>query len=208
MGLNDPPELWRFAVGRSEPVETLTRKEKEKAKAIADRLRQFDPHFAVTTPETYNQFRATLGTPKLRATVQSLANQIEDDAVLARHLATLLKIHKRRPLTKADYNDSRADNDRRTRFLIEHWIQEPLRENWAIASLCFFSDLAMAKLIHLILMKRPLPPTLLTKEPERIRKSYESLGLIPAKPRAIKDIDFEAGKFSFVPFKKRIYRRA
>jgi hypothetical protein len=73
------------------------------------------------------------------------------------------------------------------------------------ASLCFFSDLAMAKLARLVVNKTPLPTTLLTKEPERIRKLYEHVGLIPAKPRAIKDIDFQNGKTGFIPFKKRIH---
>jgi hypothetical protein len=98
--LADPPELWRFALGNSELIEPLTEKEKTKAKGIADRLRQLDPQFTVT-PETYIQFKATLGTPTLHETVQSLANHIEDDAVLAKHLTTSLKIYKCKSLTKA-----------------------------------------------------------------------------------------------------------
>lgn len=202
---DDPPELWRFALGNCELIEPLTDKEKEKAKVIADHLRQLDPQFSVT-PETYDQFKPALGTPTLRETIQSLVNHIEDDAVLAKHLTTLLKIHKRKSLTKNDYNDNRADSIKTTQILIKRWIQVPLQDNWMTASLCFFSDLAIAKFTYSMVTKKPLPPTLLTKEPERIRKLYKSLGLIPAKPRVINDIDFQNGKISYIPFKKRIHR--
>ena len=201
---DDPQELWRFANGNSELIEPLTEKEKAKAKVIADRLRQLDPQFPVT-PETYDMHKTELGTPTLRETVQSLANRIKDDAVLTKHLTTLLKIYKRGPLTKADYNDNRADSVKTTRLLIDNWIQEPLGEKWIIASLCFFSDLAMAKFTHLMVKKTPLPRPFPTKEKERIAKVYRSLGLIPACQRAIKDIDFKGGKVHWTFFKKRIH---
>jgi len=205
LSLADPDELWSFALGNIELIEPLTEKEKAKAKVIADRLRQLDPQFPVT-PES----KTALGTPTLRETVQSLANRIEDDAVLAKHLTTLLKIYKRGSLTETDYNDNRADSVKTTRILIERWIQMPLGEKWVIASLCFFSDLAMAKLVYYMANNKTkwLPETRLNKEPERIRKLYESLGLIPAKPRVIKDIDFKGGKVHWTFFKKRIHSGA
>lgn len=159
--------------------------------------------------EPDKDFRTRLGTPTLRETVQSLTEHMADDAVLAKHLATLLKLFKRGPLTNADYDSNRADvKDRTTRILIHHWIQDPPRENWAIAGLCFCSDLAIAKLVYFMANRTTkwLPPTLLNKEPERIRKVFRGLGLIPARPRIIKDIDFKAGKIHWIPFKKVTYK--
>ena len=207
LSLDDPTELWRFALGNNALITPLTDEEKEKAKAIADRLRQLDPQFSVT-PETYDQHKAELGTPTLRETVQSLSNRIKDDTVLAKHLTTLLKTYKRGSLAKADFNNNRADSIKKTQFLIDNWIQEPLGEKWVNASLCFFSDLAMAKMTHLMVKKIPLPAELLTKEPERIAKVYRSLGLIPARQRAIKDIDFSGGKVHWTFFKTRIRKGA
>jgi len=209
MGLShdDPQELWRFAFGNSELIETLADKDKVKAKIVADHLRRLDPQFPVTQ-ETYAQHKAELGTPTLSETIQCLVNHSRDDDTLAKHLTTLLKIYKRGSPTKADYNDNRADSVKIIKFLINNWIQEPRGEKWVIGSLCFFSDLAMAKFIHLIVTKKPLPQPFPIKEKERIAKVYRSLGLIPAWQRAIKDIDFKGGKVHWTFFKKRIRRGA
>ena len=177
LSADDPHELWRFAIAQIEPLTDL---------------------------EPYLQFRATLKGLTLRESVMSVTERIKDDAVLARHLATLLKIFGRGPLSKGDYDFNRADEDKRTRFLIEHWIQEPPRENLLVGSLCFCSDLAIAKLAYFKAngKAKRLPPKLLTKEPERIRKLYCRLGLVPAHPRVIKDIEFIGGKVRLIPFKQ------
>jgi hypothetical protein len=178
--VGDPPELWRYAIGHSEPF---------------------------TDWEPYNQFRANLGEPTLRESVRSLTSRFKDDPLLANHLTTLLKIYKRGPFRKVEYDLNRADGDAVIRFLIQQWIETPLSNNWAYASLCFYSDLAMAKMVYFRANKQTkwLPPELLTKEPERIRKLYSRLGLIPASPRAIKDIDFKAGRIQFIPFQKTTF---
>jgi hypothetical protein len=120
----------------------------------------------------------------------------------------LLALYNQPPMAREEYDQARKDSDQTTRLLIGNWIQDPMRENWATASFCFFSDRAMAKLIYFICCRceKWLPAELLNKEPERIRKLYESLGLIPAKPRAIKDIDLQSGKINGIVFKKRIRR--
>ena len=198
---DDPPELWQFVIGRSERRPEFTKVEKEKAKAIAERVRQLDPEITVTQ-ETDKEFRDNLGTPTLRETAQRLAYRLQDDNELAKHLAKLLALYKRKPVTQKD-DDQNAIHagDATSRLLIWNWIQDPPRENWAIASFCFFSDRAMAKMIYYLRKKQWMPAELQNKEPERIRKLYGSLGLTPARPRAIKDVEFRAGKIHFVLFK-------
>ncbi len=181
LNLDDPHELLRFALTRLEPL---------------------------SDSEPYMQLRASLKNLTLRESVLSLAKRIEDDAALAKHLATLLKIFERGPLTKSDYDFNRADQDPSVRLLVEHWIQDPARKNFLWESLCFCSDLAMAKLVYAKTKGMELPPRLLTKEPERIRKLYGRLGLIPARPRIIKDVDLKGGKVRWVCFKNALGRRS
>jgi hypothetical protein len=100
---NDPPELWQFALGRSEPL---------------------------SNAEHYKRSRTIIGRRTLRETILALANRIEDDALLKKHLATLLKLSESEPLTVANYKLNRADSDKTKRILIEHWIQEPRGEDW------------------------------------------------------------------------------
>ncbi|MBI2925554.1 MAG: hypothetical protein HYY24_07610 [Verrucomicrobia bacterium] len=219
LSLDDPPELWRFVLAQSEQSPPLTKKEEKQAQRLAPRLRQLDPQF-VGDLAAHQRLRDSLRSLTLRETALSLANRTTDDAKLANHLATLLKIYSRGSLTQADLNSNRADQNNTTRILIQHWIQDPTRETWvqgpprewAIASLCFYSDLAMAKAVYWLAKpsgrREWLPATRLNKEPERIRKLYGKLGLIPAKHRVIKDIKFEAGKIRFEPFRQTIHRRA
>jgi hypothetical protein len=129
--------------------------------------------------------------------------------VLKKHLATLLKICESEPLTKADYKLNRADSDKTKRKLIEHWIQDPPTEQLLTGSLCFYSDRAIAKMVVLLASNgtESLPPERLTTEAERIRKIYSSLGLIPARPRAIKDFTFYAGKIHWEPFKRLVIKK-
>lgn len=203
LSLADPPELWLFALGKSEPIETFTDKENVRAKGMADRFRQLDSQFAVAL-ETCNQLGTERGTPSLRETIQSLTSKAKDDDELANWLSKLVALHRRPLIARKEYDQARKDSDKTTRFLIQNWIQDPLQRNWATASFCFFSDRAMAKLIYFLLNKKRLPVELRDKAPERIRKLYESLGLIPAKPRAIKDIRLENRKIHWVPFNKRV----
>jgi hypothetical protein len=182
LSASDPSELWRLALSRSEPL---------------------------SDAEHYTQFRTTLGKPTLGETIQSLAPKAKDDDELAGWLSKLRASYSRPPITRVEYDQARKDSDQTTRLLIWNWIQDPpLRDNWATASLCFCSDRAMAKLIYFIRHNKWLPAELLNKEPERISKLYRSLGLIPAKPRAIKDVDFEGGKIHWIPFKKTVHKAA
>lgn len=175
----DPPELWKFAFGNM------------------DLLCDWAP---------YKQFRKELGKPTLRETLLALMAQIKDDAMLIRHLNTLLKLSERLPVAKADFDITRADSDQTKRILIQYWIDQSLHEKALKRNFCFYSDRAMAKMVYFLAhgKKAWLPAKLLNKEPERIRKLYGSLGLIPAKPRVIKDIEYTSGKIHWVPFKKAL----
>jgi len=179
LSFDDPPELWRFAIG----------------------------HFELMLDwEPYKQFRAALGNPTLRETILSLAERFKDEAGLTKHLETLLKLFKRLPLTKSNYEINRRDYDKKACALIEFWIDEPLHHHALKRNFCFFSDRAMAKMVYFLANKKEkwLPAESLDKEPERIRKLYGSLGLIPAKPRVIKDVDFIAGKIHYTPFQNAL----
>lgn len=169
---SDPPELWRFVISLSE---------------------------SLWDAALFSQFRSEFGSPTLNETVSLLAQRIHDPEELARNLNTLLRIHSRGHLSEDDYKENVSLDER---ILVENWIQYPLRRNWAIGSLCFFSELALAKIIYRLKKKTWLPPTLLTKEPERIRKLRDALGLIRAKPRVIKDIELKAGKIRWIAIKK------
>ncbi|MEO8429346.1 MAG: hypothetical protein ABI651_19820 [Verrucomicrobiota bacterium] len=204
----DPPELLQFALSRSEPrTEPLTPEELKRSKDFGDHIRKHDPTFdADKTYQPGQQFLAKLGDVTLRNTAERLAARAKDDAELARWLSKLLNIYKC-PLVKSDeYRRARGDDDSTTRLLLQHWIQDPPRETWAKASLCFYSDRAMAEMIYFLRYNKPLPATLKTKEPERIRKLYCKLQLMPASPRLIKDVEFRAGEPGFVFFKKAIHK--
>jgi hypothetical protein len=205
---SDPSELWRFAIGNSARPENLT--SNPRAVIIADRLRQFDPQFG-GDPGTYERFRDSLGKPTLGETVLNLASRCQDDTVLARHLPKLLRIYKRGPISQDQYQAAAADTDNTTRLLLMNWIEDPASERFLIHSLCFYSDIALAKFVYFLAhdRRKALPTTLLTTEPERIRKLYRNLGLIPAKPRAIKDVECNsrAEEVRFIPYKKTIIKR-
>lgn len=207
LNLDDPPELWRFAFGKSEPLTPLTDEEKKKAKGIADRLRQLDPQFTVA-PETYEQFKAELGTPTLCEAIQSLTNNNNSGDELAKRLSKLVALYNQPPMTREEYDQARKDSDLTTRLLIENWIQDPPGKNWPYDSFCYFSDRALAKMIYYIRNRyeKWLPTELRDKERERIAKAYRSLGLKPASPRVIKDIGLKSGKIDWIIFKKMIHR--
>ncbi len=81
---NDPPELWRFAVGRLPRDLTIN----NKTKKLAEHFQIVDPSFA-GAPESYTHFRNDLGTPNLRETVAALVLRAKDDAELAAWLSKL-----------------------------------------------------------------------------------------------------------------------
>ncbi len=200
LGLNrsDPPELWRYVVGRTAPPANLPKVEAARAAVAAWRVRRHIPSFA-GDPETYQQFRRRLGKPTLRETVSALASRVQDDAGLAKHLRKLLALYDQREPRRKNSAWQQAE------FLIRNWIQEPPGPQWAIRSLCVFSDLAMAKLCHFCWKKQWLPPQYLNSEPARIKKLYQRLGLVPAKPRAIRDLELRHGKLHYIPFKTATY---
>jgi len=196
---NDPPELWKYVVSRSAQPRLG-----ERATALAKRFRQLDPQF-VGNPENVRLFRERLGKPTFRETVQALSDRIEDDAELVRHLSKLLKLYKRVPAPKGrNDKDWPADEDRAAHYITRNWIRGRVEEPLLCDSLCFFSDLAIAKLVYFQDHQKWLPrdASHLTKtEPERIAKLYRSLGLIPARPRIIKDVDRQDGLINLIPMK-------
>lgn len=199
---NDPPELWRYVVGQR-PTTDLTKD--EDAKALADSIGSSYPQF-MGHPENYKQFREELGKPTLRETIQSLAARVREDAELANHLSKLLDIYKKGPIP---HEESEHDGpDKTTCWLIDNWIEDPPSNKFLIKSLCFYSDLALAKLIFFWGngQTKWLPPEKVESETSRIKKLYHRLGLVPARPRAIRDVKFQFGQFHFIPHKKAVYR--
>jgi hypothetical protein len=178
LSFDDPSELWEFALSNSEMF---------------------------SDSAAYREFRQSLKQRGLRETVLSLAKRFEDEVALRKHIETLLRLSNLLPAAKTTWANSRRDSDRATQMLVEFWIDDGIGKNSARSNFCFFSDLAMAKLVYFRThQRRLLPANLLTKEPERIRKLYRSLGLIPARRRLIKDIEFKAGKIHHIPFKNTL----
>jgi hypothetical protein len=200
---NDPPELWRFAIGHTERMPGLTKEEAKRAKAIAENIRQVDAEF-VGDPKTYQQFKRDLGTPTLHKTVWSLAERIHDDETLAQYLSKLLDIYKRGRISLNECDQARTDNDNTIRLLLQKWIQEPFGN--ITGSLAFFSDRAMAKLVYYLARKIELDTSREEAEIWRVKKLYQRLELIPARPRAIRDIKFRLGKLHFIPFKAAVWK--
>jgi hypothetical protein len=199
---NDPPELWRFAVGLR-GASDLT--EDNRARELADSLGSLDPQF-MGHPDNYKQFREALGKPTLRDTVLSLAQRVPDDAELSSHLSKLLMLYKQGPIPPEKFE--RAGADKTTRFLIEYWIEDPPSDRFLWKSLCFYSDRPMAKLIYFLKGSRPkkwLPCDKVESEAARIKKLYQRLGLVPARPRAIRDIMFKRDQLCFVPYEKAAF---
>jgi hypothetical protein len=202
LSLDDPPELWRFVIGRSEPrFPPLAPQEKDQAKLLVRRIRELDPEFIGDL-----EVRDAIGKPTFRDTVLSLANQFTDQATLAKHIATLLRLYQRGPLTQADFKAKSKFEDNSTRILVQHWIQDPPGERWTIASLCFYSDLALAKMVYFLARKKWLPEDPLKREAKRIEKLRNVLGLVPARPRIIRDIEFKFGKVHYHPIAARLKR--
>ena len=177
--------------------------------ALAERFQRLDPQFA-GSPQNYRLFRKRLGKPTFRETVQALSNRIQSDAELAKHVSKLLKLYKRVPVTKArNDKDWPADDDRAANFITEKWILGTVDKPLLCDSLCFFSDLAIAKLVYFVVHKKWLPPNaphLSKTEPERIAKLYRGLGLIPARPRIIKDVDSQNGMIRVIPYQTAIHQ--
>ena len=199
---NDPPELWRYVVGQR-PATDLT--ENGDAKVLADYIGSIYPQF-MGHPKKYQQFREELGKPTLRETIQSLAARVQEDAELAKHLSKLLDIYKQGPIPHEE--SEHAGPDKTTCWLIENWIEDPPSDKFLIKSLCFYSDLALAKLALFWRngkTKWPLPDKV-ERETSRIKKLYARLGLVPARPRAIRDVNIQRDQLHFIPHKKAVYR--
>jgi hypothetical protein len=188
---NDPPELWRFAVSFSERQPDLTRN--KNIKNLSEHFRQIDPQFA-GRPEDYQKFRDSLGTPALRDTILALANRAKDDAQLAEWLTKLLAIHKHGPILRSELESKNISKS--AQHLLDYWIQEPFGNFQG--SLAFFSDRAMAKMVDFLDWGKLQPEKPYTTEAERVRKLYCGLHLIPADRRAIKDLEYRAGKIHFI----------
>ena len=192
---NDPLALWRFAVSTIEASADLRRN--KKAKALFQHLRQFDPQFA-GDPEAAHSFRSRLGQPSLRETAAALVQSAQTDAELAEQLSKLIAINEHGPISNAEFERLSPDaNDAKLLFL--NWIQEPFGN--IPGSLAFFSDRAMAKMVHFLRCEGWLKLEREDIEPDRIRKLYRGLGLVPARPRAIRDVRWKNGVLHFVLFK-------
>jgi hypothetical protein len=170
-----PHEIWQFIIGRAE-------------------------HMAST--KEYKRFRARLGKPTLRLTVLRLAKRVKDDGFLAKHLLTLLKVFRGGRSTRTDYESNRRDADKITRLVLGSWIHEPSDPRLLVGSFCFYSDLALGKVAYRLAHKRLLSAELLEKERNRIRKVCDGLGLIRAKHRVVKDVQWNGQKFELILFKK------
>lgn len=201
--MDDPPELWRFAIGKSERANASNWS--DETRSIAERLQELDPQLE-KDPKACDALMAGLGTPTLRETAQSLLNTVRDDVELTRHLTTALTLQRRGLIARKEYDEASALRDATTRFLVHNWIEDPPTGEWVVRSLCFFSDCAMAKMAYFFThnRKKYLATSLLNSEPERIRKLYRSLKLRPAAPRVIKDVVFDFGKVRWIPFQKKV----
>jgi len=187
-----PPELWRFAISRAEGRLGHLRND-DVTKAAIEHVQRIDPQFQAS-PATHNKLVAKLKKVTLRNTVKSLTAKTRSDDELAKHLSTLLRLHAQGPIAPVD--------EVTKLLLIEHWLDDPLTSNWATASLCFFSDQAIAKMVHWLQYHRWLRLHQIETETERIRKIYhDDLGLVSAKPRIIRDVQRTSGKFHFIAFK-------
>lgn len=195
----DPPELWRYAVGHIEPPRELAKADAVRAKALAERIRRYVPYFA-GDPETYQKFRERLGKPTLRETVLALANRAQDDPTFAKYLRKVLALHGRGDPQDKGWNCKDAE------MLLMNWIEDPPSLKFLTRSFCFFSDLALAKLCYWLRWKKWLPLHQEATETQRVKKLYRRLGLIPAKPRAIRDLEFKHQELHFIPFKKALVR--
>lgn len=209
---SDPPELWSFALAKSEPRRSpLSEQQLKRTKAFTESIRRLNPE--VDADEIYKagqKLRATLDKVTLRETVQSLATSAKNDSELAEWLAKLLDLHRRPPITTGEYHEARADANLTTYLLVHNWIQDPPGESWATASLCFFSDRAMAKLVYFLSLpparRQWLPLDKWETETERIGKLYERLELVPAKPRLVRDVKFKFGKIQYIPYKRAVWK--
>lgn len=196
---NDPPELWRYIIGRSERIDFL---DDRLATATADELLYLDVEFT-TTPDHYKKFVTELGKPSLRQTLLHLTQRAENDSWLKKQLETLLRIHALGAI-KRDQIEQALSFDRIDRVLIQNWIEHPPSPSFMKRSLCFFSDRAIAKMVHFIAHHKWLDVSCLDAETARIKKLYQRLGLRPARPRAIKDVEWKFKKLFYTPFAKTV----
>jgi hypothetical protein len=87
LSVEDPPELWQYAIGHSEPVATpppeiVVPKPSKQAIGHSDESLVWD---------AYKEFRTDLGSPTLGETVRKLAERLDDDALLASHNSQALE---------------------------------------------------------------------------------------------------------------------
>jgi hypothetical protein len=136
-----------------------------------------------------------------------------NDDELAKHLAKLLGL-RNKGLRQKLFSEANA-----ARLLVMNWIDDPPGKNFVTRSFCFFSDRAMATLIHYLLFKEWLMPEngdteqkraqklrKLDAQTTRIKKLYQRLRLRPAKPRAIRELKVRFGKVHFIYFGARRLR--
>lgn len=189
IGLNEnaPPALIAFAFGLIESSDIAKNKT---ARKLASQIQQIDP---VENPEKlFNPLNALT----LREIVSAPGQLSTDDKELAPLLTKLLAIHKRGQISQIEAASKRISKS--GRLLMLNWLIGKYDGKPDVAhSLAFFSDRAMAKRLYWLDKKQLLPANLLTKEPERIRKVYSSLGLRPAKRRVVKDIEYNARTRTF-----------
>ncbi|MBI4662147.1 MAG: hypothetical protein HY735_25285 [Verrucomicrobia bacterium] len=134
----------------------------------------------------------------LRNVVEQLTRQAECDEQLEQWLRRLLAPFGR-------HVDRLAQVGKVQRFLITHWIAP---DNYPLPrffgeSLCFYSNHALAQLLHLCQWGKPLPATRLGTAEKTAAKVVERLGLRRAKLGIIREMPFIDGRFVPLPYEAR-----
>ena len=118
------------------------------------------------------------------------------------------------PLTREGLS---LEEGREALTLVRGWITDRSHPDLLKVSLSFHSERARAKMLYFATHAAALKQTgaiaandvarLAKAEPERISKLCDKLGLRPAKPRTIKDVEWRAGLIHFEPLKKATSKR-
>jgi hypothetical protein len=129
----------------------------------------------------------------LRNVVEELTHQAESDEQLEQWLRGMLA-----PFPRHVDRLDQLNNEQR--FLLLNWIAPDDHSQFFLASLCFYSNLALAQALYFQRWQEPLPPSRLGTEEKTAAKKVERLGLLSAKKRVIREMLFKEGRCRFAPF--------
>lgn len=139
-----------------------------------------------------------LKTLTLRRVVEELSQAAENDAQLEEWLRRLIAPFR-------DKNTKFEETGREKRFLILNWIARDDHPKFFEASLCFYSNRALAQALHFERWHKPLPPTRLGTAEKTAAKHVERLGLRPATKHIFREMPIdERGHFYWEPFEERL----